>query len=836
MSGYLNPEGPSGSNGGSLVRGALPPADEPAQGMDAGQLLRALRRRWWWVVASVVIVTGIAWYVVPEDVVVYRATASLVLNDTRGQLPAGVVGGPAANVQSPEFLTSQVQVLLSRTVLGDVVDTLGLQLSPSSELSPRLLKSVSVDSVNEPITLHLRFTSNEYTVALTDDVEARRVRAAYGDTVSIAAVSFVITEAPGVSQATLQVLPRDAVITRVRQRLRAAPRERAAIIDMAYTDPNPERAIEVVNGVAEAYRDFNLRAVREGARRHREFIERQLAQAEVRLAQAREALNAFRESSPYYSSQERLRVEQAELLSLDTQREQLQADRQAYANFLQRVRQSNDEAIDAELRTLMSATSNSAGPLLSQLFTQLGQYQNERAQLLAGGAAATNPGVLRLNTLIDSARVAVVEAAQIQVRALAQRIAALEDRRARTMATLQTLPAPEAEESRLLQEVTLAEGTAQTLRAEQQRAVVYESMELGQVQVLDPAVGVVPEMSGNRARSLIFALILGVVLGGGGVLAREYSDPSIRRQGEAEAQLAAPGLGIIPPIVRDARQIAGGGSRSGASEYAPGDGTLATGSGKTPIGFRWPSLLALLPLRPAAAGSSPSPEPLNGGRSSTYSGYGAAADAYRKLRTNIAYLRPVEELRTLVVTSPSSDEGKTTTAANLALAFAREGRRVLLVDCDLRRPHLHKLFGVGNRVGFVDLVLERVPLDRAVAATTEERLFLLPRGDFDEVVVELLSSPRMKALVAALRSEFDLVIFDTSPMLLTADTAPIAAVADGVLVVVRAGRTPRAALAQAAHELEVVGAEVLGFVLNDPDAIAARYGEYYPDRYYEVEA
>src|SRR5690606_36608110 len=118
---------------------------------------------------------------------------------------------------------------------------------------------------------------------------------------------------------------------------------------------------------------------------------------------------------------------------------------------------------------------------------------------------------------------------------------------------------------------------------------------------------------------------------------------------------------------------------------------------------------------------------------STYSGYGAAADAYRKLRTNIAYMRPVEELRTLVVTSPSSDEAKTTTAANLALAFDREGRKVLLVDCDYRRPHLHKLFGVGNRVGFVDMVLDRVPLERAIAPTTEEHLFLLPRGDFEEV-------------------------------------------------------------------------------------------------------
>ena len=122
--------------------------------------------------------------------------------------------------------------------------------------------------------------------------------------------------------------------------------------------------------------------------------------------------------------------------------------------------------------------------------------------------------------------------------------------------------------------------------------------------------------------------------------------------------------------------------------------------------------------------------------------------------------------------------------------------------------------------------------DEAIVGTPEERLHLLPRGEYDERAIEMLSGSGMHRLLARLRESYDLVIFDTSPVLLTADAAAVAGMADGVLLVVRAGSTPRDAVRITGQQLEGIGARLLGFVLNDPDAVSHQYGEYaYSEEY-----
>jgi non-specific protein-tyrosine kinase len=214
-----------------------------------------------------------------------------------------------------------------------------------------------------------------------------------------------------------------------------------------------------------------------------------------------------------------------------------------------------------------------------------------------------------------------------------------------------------------------------------------------------------------------------------------------------------------------------------------------------------------------------------------------AAEAYRMLRTNLIFLRTDQALRSLVVTSAGMGDGKTTTAVNLAVAFARQGKNVLLVDCDLRRPRLHTFFDVLVGPGLTEVILGTETLDKVIRTTPIENLSLLTRGAFDERAGEVLSGARGRRTIQSLRERCELLILDTSPTLLTADASAIAPHTDGVLLVARAGRTPREAARQAVAQINVVGATVLGFVLNDPDAIGQRYGEgKYTKEYYSVEA
>jgi capsular exopolysaccharide synthesis family protein len=209
----------------------------------------------------------------------------------------------------------------------------------------------------------------------------------------------------------------------------------------------------------------------------------------------------------------------------------------------------------------------------------------------------------------------------------------------------------------------------------------------------------------------------------------------------------------------------------------------------------------------------------------------SGAEAYRTLRTNLIFSQAVQSLNTLVVTSGSPAEGKTTTAANLAVSFAQQGMRVLIVDCDLRRARLHKMFGVPREPGLTECVLGQFEHEAVTRSTSVPGLYILPSGLLPPNPSELLGGEKMKNTLQALSGAFDLVILDTPPLLAASDAAILSTLADGVVLVVRAGVTESEAAQQAMQQLASVGARVIGAVLNDPDAKVQQYGGYYKYEY-----
>ncbi len=207
------------------------------------------------------------------------------------------------------------------------------------------------------------------------------------------------------------------------------------------------------------------------------------------------------------------------------------------------------------------------------------------------------------------------------------------------------------------------------------------------------------------------------------------------------------------------------------------------------------------------------------------------SEAYRVLRTNVDFARVSHPGSTLLVTSSLAREGKSTTAANLAVINAIAGRSVVLVDADLRRPTVHKFFGLENGAGLTNLLLrEALPLESALQATPIQGLRLLASGPIPPNPAELLASPRMGAIVEALKSLADLVIFDSPPLLAVSDPVILGAQLEGVAVVVDAGRTRGGALGRALDVLEHGAVPILGVVLNKLSTREA--GGYYYYRYY----
>lgn len=207
------------------------------------------------------------------------------------------------------------------------------------------------------------------------------------------------------------------------------------------------------------------------------------------------------------------------------------------------------------------------------------------------------------------------------------------------------------------------------------------------------------------------------------------------------------------------------------------------------------------------------------------------AEAFRVLRTNLQFLAVDRPLQTLLITSSVPSEGKSLTAANLAVAFAQAGQRVLLVDADLRRPSAHKLFGLGRTwSGLTTLLASGAALGDVVQETPVEGLHLLPCGPIPPNPAEVLGSGRMGEFLAQAKAAYDLVVLDTPPVLAVADPCVLAPKVDGVALVVRLGHVghPQAKRAKAA--LESVGARILGVILDGVGGAGS--GDYYYYYYY----
>lgn len=208
-----------------------------------------------------------------------------------------------------------------------------------------------------------------------------------------------------------------------------------------------------------------------------------------------------------------------------------------------------------------------------------------------------------------------------------------------------------------------------------------------------------------------------------------------------------------------------------------------------------------------------------------------AAEAYRALRTSVQFASIDKDIKTLVVTSTNPEEGKTSVAINLGVVIARTGKRVLLVEADLRKPTLYKALDIDNKEGLLSMFLKNEPLDKYVRQTSINNLFVLAGGPSPPNPSELLGSERMKQFVAEAKEKFDFIIFDSPPLLPVTDAAVLSKLCDGTILVVRSGKT----VIQAAHRVKTILANlkvnILGVVVADVDRKREHY--YYYDYKYK---
>lgn len=210
------------------------------------------------------------------------------------------------------------------------------------------------------------------------------------------------------------------------------------------------------------------------------------------------------------------------------------------------------------------------------------------------------------------------------------------------------------------------------------------------------------------------------------------------------------------------------------------------------------------------------------------------SEAFRSLRTNIQFASVDKPVRSMLITSPSPEDGKSTVAANLSISLAQSGLRVALVEADLRKPQVHKKMNLPNRYGLSSVFVQpQAAVNGALQRTDVSNLMAITSGELPPNPAELLGSGRMGDILGQLGNHLDMIVLDTPPVLVVTDAAVLATRVDGVLIVVKPGKTKQAAFRQAIEQLNRVGANILGVVLNDVEVKSSRYRySYYRNYYY----
>ncbi|MEO8090731.1 MAG: polysaccharide biosynthesis tyrosine autokinase [Gemmatimonadales bacterium] len=780
---------------------------QPAGSISLGQIFGILRRHYRFILVLTLLGMMAGGFLVYRAPAIYKATATLRLAGERRSLTREIETPAPEVARTTDPLLSLTQLVQSKNVLGAVVDSLGLRLNSATEgFAATQLDSVHVEPLATPDTILVTFYQNGVKAKLGD----REARGPYGTMLDLGTVRFSVPSAPDVPAAGLFVIPREKAVDKLAVDVEVIQRPFTDILDLSYYSKSPRVAQRVVNTTIAAFQDLNIVGAKQKSQRRRQFLEEQLKQTDSMLARAQGELASFRSRQQLASSQGAMEQQQTFLMTLDGRRAELEADRQTFQTLQTRLKTGGSAGESEALRALASSPALAENANVGTYFRQLelNQYRLDSMTTGPWKAAPTNPDVIQLQSLINTNKAQLRQAVSSHVSTLDARIRSLGSLRARTGASMQILPAMAEEEARLNGRVQTLTSTSDQVRQEYQKARMAEEVEAGDVEVVNLADTPYAPVLGTAALKLGLGLLLGLLLGLGGAFVLEALNTSIHKPEDLETALHVPGLAVIPRLTGT-----GPGQRRLGGLLGPGKKAQLEASRVTS----------------SSLGTVTQP-------------FSVGLEAFRMLRTSLSWSLQGDSMKTLVVTSAAPGEGKTLTSANLSVTFAYDGLRVLLIDCDVRRPRLHGLFQVPRAPGLMELLTPSYNGDEVRAATDVIRstnvkgLSLLTCGALPTNPSGLLSGVRMRVLLQELAKSFDLVILDTPPVLATADAGIMASIADGVLLVVRAGQTDKVAAKRAHQQLVYVGANVVGTVLNDPGGEMSAYGDYYYPYEYAAEA
>ena len=563
-------------------------------------------------------------------------------------------------------------------------------------------------------------------------------------------------------------------------RITIEPVKNSFLVNVKAWAYDPKVTALLANALAEIYIEQNLRLKVDTTKQAGGFLGEQSAQARKRLAEAERALQRFNETNNVISMEERqsdmtrkLGELNSELAKTRLQRQDLESRNEK----LRELRQKSGAGAPEGVEYYMSQFAENTAALRAELATL-------EAELAEQSKVYTpkHPKIVSLTGKIQSLRKRLAEEVNRATQGLrneyeiaAKREQSLQAQIRDEEKQIQTLNSKGLEHAVLKREVESNARIYEMLISREKETGVLSGIRANNIRIVDRAQVPRAPFSPNRPKALALGLILGLAGGLGLVFFLEYLDDTVTDPDDLERHFRIPFLGPVPILEP---KVAGERSRD-------------------LLAFQEPK--------------------------SVY------AEAYRAVRTSLLFSSPDNPPRVFVVTSSGQQEGKTVTAVNLAITMALSEKRVLLVDADMRKPRIHKIFGIENTFGLSNLIGGSPDVGLALKKTAVPNMIVMPAGPVPPNPSELLGSVRLRKFLGLLREKFDVIILDCTPLIAVTDATVLATQVDGVILVIKSGATRRKIIKRGVKQLEDVQAKIIGAVLNQ---VNVRRSSYYYSSYY----
>lgn len=576
--------------------------------------------------------------------------------------------------------------------------------------------------------------------------------------------------------------------------LQIRPVRGTSLVDVIFSTPEAELSARLANAHAFAYVRHGQELRSQTNEEAIAFLQKKLLELKERVEQSEASLNNYRRDKGIISLDEKENFVVDRLADLNKRLTESEAERIALEAQVQTIRKSNFDALPMV----------SASPVIQNIKQQLAKYEAEFAAL----AKEFRPGYPPLDNVkarLDETRTRLGEETRNEVKGIESAYMAARTKEAglrnqmneqkqttlnlKDSAVQYAILAREADTNRQLYDSVLQRIKEMSVAAQVTASNIY---------VTDKAQAPLWPSYPSKKRFLLLGLCLGLTAGIGLAFLFEQLDSTFKSVEEAENYIRLPSLGVVPDFARvDTRQY--------------GYVSQIVQSAKLELPFA----PADAPKNDVVVAHHPQ---------------SVVAEAYRTFRASLLLSQAGEPPRTILMTSATRGEGKTTSLINSAIVFSQMGVRVLVIDADLRRPRCHHLLKVDNTVGLAEVLAGQMQPAEAIRAIPGVNLFFIGSGTTPPNPAELLGSARMHEVLDGLRNDYDFVFIDSSPVMAVSDPILLSRMTDGVVLVVN-GKTPKQLVKTARSRLNTRHTKILGILLNRVDLREGGYAKYYHQYY-----